>query len=33
MKKGDVLGLLERMPEEIDLDQLVHSLFLKRKLE
>ena len=33
MKKSDVLELLKDMPEEIDVDKLIYTLYLKRKLE
>lgn len=33
MKKEDVLDILEKMPDELDVDQLIYTLYLKRKLE
>ena len=33
MKKREMLSMLERFPEEIDLEQLVHGLYLRAKLE
>jgi hypothetical protein len=33
VKKHDVLDLLQEMPEEVDVDDLIHRLYLKQKLE
>lgn len=33
MKKQEMLELLETMPEEIDIDQLMYTLHVRRKLE
>lgn len=33
MKKSDVLELLQEMPEELDVEKLIYTLYLKRKLE
>ena len=33
MKKREVLELIDRLPEEIDPEQLMHELYLKAKLE
>ena len=33
MNKHDVIAVMEAMPEEFDLDELVYRLHLKQKLE
>jgi len=33
MKKQEVLELIDRLPDEIDPEQLMHELYLKAKLE
>jgi hypothetical protein len=33
MKKGDVLELLEEMPEDLDVEKLIYTLHLRQKLE
>jgi len=33
MKKSDVLALLEDMPDDIDTDKLIYTLFVRRKIE
>ena len=33
MKKQEMLDLLERLPDEIDPEQLMHDLYLRAKLE
>ena len=33
MNKQDVFHILERMPDEIDVDQLIYALYLRRKLQ
>ena len=33
MKKCDVLEILREMPEEIDAEQLIYTLYLRRKIE
>lgn len=33
MKKREVQDLLDRMPDEIDAEQLIYTLYLKHKLE
>jgi len=33
MKKQEVLEMLERLPDQIDPEQLMHELYLKAKLE
>ena len=33
MKKCDVMALLEHMPEEIDVDELIYTLYVRRKIE
>ena len=33
MKKQEVLEIVESLPDQIDLEQLMHELYLKAKLE
>ena len=33
MNKRDILELVQAMPEEIDLDELMYRLYLKQKLQ
>jgi hypothetical protein len=33
MNKHDVIAVMENMPEEFDLDELIYRLHLKQKLE
>ena len=33
MKKQEVLDILERLPDQIDIEQLIDELYLKAKLE
>jgi len=33
MNKREVLELVDRLPDQIDLEQLMHELYLKAKLE
>lgn len=33
MKKQEMLDILDRLPDEIDPEQLMHELYLKAKLE
>jgi len=33
MKKQEILELIDRLPDEIDPEQLMHELYLKAKLE
>jgi predicted transcriptional regulator len=33
MKKHEVQSLLDKMPDEIDAEQLIYTLYLKHKLE
>jgi len=33
MKKQEVLDILERLPDQIDPEQLIHELYVKAKLE
>ena len=33
MRKEEVLDILEKMPDEVDVDKLIYTLYLKRKLE
>jgi len=33
MKRQEVLDILERLPDQIDPEQLMHDLYLKAKLE
>lgn len=33
MKKKDVLELLQEMPDDVDLDDLIYRLYLQQKLE
>ena len=33
MKQSDVLDLLKDMPEEIDVDKLLYTLWFRRKIE
>ncbi len=33
MKKSDVLELLKDMPEELDAEKLIYTLYVRRKVE
>jgi hypothetical protein len=33
MKKSEVLDLLRRMPDDVDVDDLIYRIYLKQKLE
>jgi hypothetical protein len=33
MKKSEIMALLEHMPEEIDANELIYTLFVRRKIE
>lgn len=33
MKKSDVLELLRDMPEDLDIDKFIYTLFVRRKIE
>lgn len=33
MRKAEILGLLREMPEELDVEDLIHRIFLLKKLE
>lgn len=33
MKKDEVQALLDKMPDEIDAEELIYTLYLKHKLE
>lgn len=31
--KSDLLNMIDKMPDDIDIDELIYSLYLKKKLE
>jgi hypothetical protein len=33
MKKRDVLELLQEMPEDLDIEKLIYTLYVRRKIE
>jgi hypothetical protein len=33
MKKADVLKLLDEMPDEIDIEKLMYTLYVRRQIE
>lgn len=33
MRKSDVLEMLREMPEELDIDKLIYTLYVRRKIE
>ena len=33
MKKSDIMEILRDMPEELDIDKLIYTLYVRRKIE